>query len=174
MRHGRDGTAMPRVVRPAGGPGGRVPFPVLAEGVRVAHVYGRVHCFRRRLDAQVDPRWSRHHRDPDTGQPCSAWETEAAPCNHEPPRASDGLLDDLEASRPVVITAWELWRHVCLAPHPAVQHPWEDPRWFRVTADDLITEVDEPESEQGCMYPASGPFAAIQSWADDDEAVLDS
>jgi hypothetical protein len=84
------------------------------------------------------------------------------------PRATSDKLADLEADRPVIVTAWELCRHVRLVTHPAVEHPWEDPRWFQVTADGLVTEVDEPESERGCMYPASVPFAATRTWTDDD------
>jgi hypothetical protein len=86
------------------------------------------------------------------------------PCEHVPPRSERGgdpdMLDDLEAGRPVVVTAWELSRLVRLVPHPAVEHPWEDPRWFRVSSDDLVVEVEEPawNKEYG-MYPASGVFA---------------
>lgn len=47
-----------------------------------------------------------------------------------------------------------------LVQHPGVEHPREDPRRFRVTADDMIVEVDEPEwDKDGAMYPASGAFA---------------
>jgi hypothetical protein len=81
----------------------------------------------------------------------------------------------MSTSRPaglLSVTAWELSRPVHLVQHPAVERPWQDPRWFRVMADDLITETDAPEDTG--MYPASGPFAVTQSWTDDDDgAVLD-
>lgn len=51
-------------------------------------------------------------------------------------------------------------------PHPEVNHPWEDPRWFQVHSDGLVVQVDAPEAPG--MYPATGRFATVR-WPDDDD-----
>jgi hypothetical protein len=148
-----------------GAGGGRgVPYPVPDKGVRADGVYGRLRCKQRSAYGRVDPRWRRHHRDPETGGWCEHWSTHVGPCGHVPQRSARGgsaeRYDALEAGRTVVVTAWELSRLVRLVPHPAVEYPWEDPRWFCVTADDWVNETDEPEwNKDGGMYPATGVFA---------------
>jgi hypothetical protein len=96
--------------------------------------------------AGVDPRWKRNHDD-DDGEPCRWFETSAEPCGHVPPhevRCSNAdLHDDLEAGRPVVLSAAELARVVELTPPPSASP--DDARWFEVSADDSIVEVPEPE-----------------------------
>jgi hypothetical protein len=93
--------------------------------------------------AGVDPRWVRR-QDDDQGRWCRQFETSTEPCGHVPPHevrcCNAGLHDDLEAGRPVVLTARELGRFVELVP-PTRQ----DRRWFEVTTHDRITEVAEPE-----------------------------
>ena len=94
----------------------------------------------------VDPRWVRNHGD-DDGEPCRWFETSVEPCGHVPPHevrcCNAGLHDDLEAGRPVVLSAAELARVVELTPPPSASS--DDPRWFEVSADDSIVEVPEPE-----------------------------
>jgi hypothetical protein len=43
---------------------------------------------------------------------------------------------------------------VGLVADPASEHPWEDRRWLRVSSDDLVVEVEEPEWNKAYgMYP---------------------
>ena len=104
--------------------------------------------------AGVDPRWVRRHDD-DEGRWCRQFETSTEPCGHAPPHevrcCNAGLHDDLEAGRAVVVPAasvpWlvrDEWRG------PGWQDPARrDPRRFRVTPDDQITELETDESESG-------------------------
>ena len=67
----------------------------------------------------MDPRWERNHGDGQGGW-CRQFETSVEPCSHVPPHevrcCNAGLHDDLEAGRPVVLTARELGRFVELVP----------------------------------------------------------
>jgi hypothetical protein len=94
--------------------------------------------------AGVDPRWKRNHDD-DDDEPCRWFETSVEPCGHVPPHdvrcGHPELHEDLEAGRPVVLSASELGRFVELV--PPLTRP--DPRWFEVSADDRITEIAEPD-----------------------------
>ena len=104
-------------------------------------------CSQQRFEhdrAGVDPRWVRRHYD-DEGRWCRQFETSVEPCGHVPPHevrcCNAGLHEDLEAGRPVVLSAPELGRFVELTPPPGSR----DRRWFEVSADDSIVEVAEPE-----------------------------
>jgi len=133
---------VPRVVRPTAA---RVAGDAAAASAGVyAALLGQQRFEHDR--AGVDPRWKRNHDD-DDGEPCRWFETSAEPCGHVPPhevRCSNAdLHDDLEAGRPVVLSAAELARVVELTPPPSASP--DDARWFEVSADDSIVEVPEPE-----------------------------
>jgi hypothetical protein len=96
-------------------------------------VYGRLlsaaRCEHDRCG--VDPRWLRQHRGDD--------ERPTPP--HEVCCGRPEWHEDLEAGRPVVLTACELARVAELTPPPTSP----DPRWFEVSVDDRIVEVPEPQ-----------------------------
>jgi hypothetical protein len=83
--------------------------------------------------------------DDEEGRWCRWFESSVEPCGHVPPHevccGHPELHGDLEAGRPVVLSACELGRFVELTPPSTAQ----DRRWFEISVDDRIVEVPEPD-----------------------------